>query len=365
MSAHEGERLSAWLDGELAAGESAAVEAHLARCASCREALAALRAVDPAARELDARAPDGYFRDFASRVRRRIEAEPPVRRRASWRPPAWSLAVAAALLLAVVTPLTWRESRTVRPERSAPVAPAPAATVASAPPLGAAASPSAERPAEAAPARRPRAEEPKPPPPPRQALMKAAPANRAQEAAPAATQEAGVTEGQPLAMQRAAVAVPTSAPPPPEPAPVGAAPQEVPRKDKRAAASLDAADAMTVSQKARMAPASAGMAGAGARPVDSADAAFQELDHVRPGDIASWRVLRERWQAFAAAHPASALADEARVRAIAAGLELVRLGAGAEDEARFRGDAEAYLAREDAPQKPRVRSLLEEGNALR
>ena len=110
MSAHERERLSAYLDDELGAAARAVVEAHLGACAACREALAELAAVDDAAASLPAEAPEGYFDDFARRVRergssRQPRAAAPARRRL----PAWGWAVAAALLLAVVTPLTLRE----------------------------------------------------------------------------------------------------------------------------------------------------------------------------------------------------------------------------------------------------------------
>ncbi|HKS68809.1 MAG TPA: zf-HC2 domain-containing protein, partial [Ktedonobacterales bacterium] len=39
------ERLSAYLDGELAPGDDAALERHLATCAECRDELAGLREV--------------------------------------------------------------------------------------------------------------------------------------------------------------------------------------------------------------------------------------------------------------------------------------------------------------------------------
>ena len=68
MSGHERERLSAYLDGELAAAELAEVSAHLAACPECAAFLADLAAVDAEAAGLPADAPDGYFERFPSRV---------------------------------------------------------------------------------------------------------------------------------------------------------------------------------------------------------------------------------------------------------------------------------------------------------
>ena len=108
MSGHEGERLCAYLDGELPPGERAEVEAHLAACPACSALLADMTAVDAAAVSLPAAAPKGYFDAFPSRVVARLGAvsKSPARAR---RLPAWTWAAAAALLLAVVAPLTLRQ----------------------------------------------------------------------------------------------------------------------------------------------------------------------------------------------------------------------------------------------------------------
>ena len=106
MTLHERERLSAWLDGELPPAERAEVEAHLAACEECAALLANLEAVDDLARELPAEAPTGYFETFPERVRARVETATGGRPGARWRPPVWTWAAAAVLLLAVVTPLT-------------------------------------------------------------------------------------------------------------------------------------------------------------------------------------------------------------------------------------------------------------------
>lgn len=108
MSAHPTpERLGAYLDGELEAAARAAVDAHLRECAECGAHLADLSAVDDVARQEPLGAPAGYFDDFAPRVRARLERKAPAR----WRPPVWGWAAAAALLLAVITPLALRERR--------------------------------------------------------------------------------------------------------------------------------------------------------------------------------------------------------------------------------------------------------------
>ncbi len=96
MSEHVRESLSAYLDHELAPGERATVEAHLATCGECASFLDQLAAVDSAVAEL----PLPETSDdsgFAARVRARIEAEAGApRARGPWpqavrRPPAWTL----------------------------------------------------------------------------------------------------------------------------------------------------------------------------------------------------------------------------------------------------------------------------------
>jgi hypothetical protein len=86
--------------------------------------------------------------------------------------------------------------------------------------------------------------------------------------------------------------------------------------------------------------------------------AFVQLARESPDDVAGWRELREAWRAFVADHPQGPRADEARVRTIEAGLEAWRAGGEEEDLARARGDARAYLARDDARQTDRVRRAL-------
>jgi hypothetical protein len=76
----------------------------------------------------------------------------------------------------------------------------------------------------------------------------------------------------------------------------------------------------------------------------------------RSGDEA--RRLREDWRGFVLLYPESALADEARVRTIEAGLEAFRLGEDVADRTIARRDAEAYLDSDGASQRGRVEALL-------
>src|SRR5260221_725391 len=142
MSEHVRERLSAYLDRELAADDADAVLAHLRGCEACQSHLAALTSLDKVARALPVEAPAGYFDTLPGRVRARLEAtssRPAVARlaRPAVRPPlrrlpAWTWAVAAALLLAVVVPITLRETQSLAPPTRpvvTPAVPAPQATL--------------------------------------------------------------------------------------------------------------------------------------------------------------------------------------------------------------------------------------------
>jgi len=74
VSSHPGDRLSAFLDGELSAAERAEVQGHLRECAACTRELEELGAVDAFARELPVEAPAGYFDELPGRVRARVRA---------------------------------------------------------------------------------------------------------------------------------------------------------------------------------------------------------------------------------------------------------------------------------------------------
>jgi anti-sigma factor RsiW len=107
------EHISAWIDGELEAGEAARVEAHLASCGACRKArdqfLALGERVGAVDAPVDRVAQRRALRDvLASRtVRRRLIAVPV--------PVAASLVVALLAALVVVVALGIRERPAQRP----------------------------------------------------------------------------------------------------------------------------------------------------------------------------------------------------------------------------------------------------------
>jgi hypothetical protein len=357
VSGHERERLSAYLDGELPPPERAEVAAHLAACPGCAAVLADLAAVDAEAARLPAEAPEGYFERLPSRVVARLEsaAKAPGR---PWRPPAWAWAAAAALVVALVTPLTLRRD-------GAPFSTAPPRTVARPP-----AAPTAVAEGDAGPVR-----EAAPTP------LAARPALAPREAMPPPS--ASPPEAAPGAAPFAAAAPPPSVP-------EGRAVEEARRQrdalgarekgEALAAAALDEEDLLADAAvepepgppplvRSPAAPAAASLESAGRRAEaggvaakaaagDEAERAFRSLDGARPDSVEEWRRQRDAWRAFAAAHPGGRRADEARVRAIEAARE-AWLGSGEESDARaFRQDAADYLASPDARQKPRVELLL-------
>jgi len=366
MSGHERERLSAYLDGELDPADRAAIEAHLTGCAECRGVLAELAAVDVAARALPAEAPPGYFESLPARVRGRIEAAGARWPAARWRLPAWTWAAAAALILAVITPITlWH----------------PRARVASSPAAG---PPREAVETYAAP----------PPTPQRPAAVPAAPE------APAPGRAGGMASRETPAKERKAEleearrSIPVaSAPLEPVSPPETAAPPEsvgvlapTPRPAEAASAPF-AAEGAVADRSASTAEVQAlggaaapprpdtakamRPAGVGARaaresapappstePTD-AEQAYRALAAERPHEGEGWRRLREAWRAFARTHASHPLGDEARVRVVETGVEAWRVGADPADLARVREDAAAYLSRRDAAQAARVRALLE------
>ncbi|HYM16443.1 MAG TPA: zf-HC2 domain-containing protein [Dehalococcoidia bacterium] len=91
--------LSAWLDGELEAGRAAALEAHVAGCAVCRERAEGLRATRAQVRALGLVEPPRSFRITPAMV---VDARPgrrPTAAVARWAP---ALSAAAAVVFAVV-----------------------------------------------------------------------------------------------------------------------------------------------------------------------------------------------------------------------------------------------------------------------
>ena len=408
MSAHVADRLSAYLDQEVSVAEAAAVREHLAGCEACATRLAHLAAVDGRLRDLPAPAPVGYFDSFSSRVRTRIETAQ--RPRARFRVPAWSWAVAAAVLVAVVVPRMAVDRHA--PEASPAKAPAsanvpgpatPAATLlpqqaqgdapASASPAAAErlrslgyVAPSAEvktqrggaEPMAATPA--PAAAPGRPAPPKREAETAfaapppaAPPAPMARAAqpppkAPAGPAESGKAAGltsDKLDAAGAAAKVATAEAGLRDEARVEVA--EASRdleKDNRQGedlklaeqpAAADAAPGRADEQKkSRRVAATGTMAQA---PPSLAETEYRGLESRGAGT--SLAAEREAWRAFAVRHPEDPRADEARVRVVSLGVELARQTGAEDDRARARKDAADYLARKDAAQKERVRSLLE------
>jgi len=375
MSGHEQERLSAFLDDELAPSERAAVEQHLAVCAECQARLGELAAADRAAASLPAEPPAGYFESFPGRVRARLDGRKPSRGL-----PRWSWAVAAVLLLAVVTPLTLSRrpgpeplakeqatSPTVAQAPPPPAAAAPAAGVAApqtAAPLERAYRERAEKKAEAPALRRPAAPEPAPLAARRDGFATAPGEADAREAV-AATRPLEPQANAPA--REAVVSEEEAARKLDEVAPAGQGVgglegrSQAKRTRDALASTAQPKDDADAAGEAGLGRARAGAAAASApaapRPVAAEDE-WQRLDSTRPGTAAEWRELREAWRHYAASRPDGARADEARVRVVEAGREAWRASGEPADEDVFRRDAAGYLARADATQPERVRRLL-------
>jgi hypothetical protein len=348
--AHVTERLSAYMDGELDAPERETVAAHLRACAACVRHLEELRAVDTAARELPLAVPDGYFETFRGSLRARLQqARPRPRRRA---PPVWALAAAAAVVLALITPrLLVRD----QPARVPP--PAPATTLPGRGPepvLPAAPAETrstvADKEAEA-----PRAESAAPPavrsgqrrltelsrsqvPPPPAATPEPAQEQAKNEAGAPTTQ--GYAAAPPAEMDEVQAARPKTAAPAKkmEGAPSAAAHEEE-AKGRRDKAALGAS-------RDRAADAPAG------------EDRFQLLARRTASSADDARALRDAWGALARDLGTGSRADEARVRAVEAGIEAWRRSGDEGDRAAAQRDARAYLERPDALQPARVRDAL-------
>lgn len=396
MSAHERERLAAWIDGELPPEERRDVEAHLAECEECARLLADMAAVDGLARDLPLEAPPGYFESFPARVRTRLEATTRARRglRGRGPGPAWTWAVAAALLLGVVTPLTLaRLGRDGAPEPAVRVGAAARDSLLD---EAAAQGPTAPvaRPEPAAPA-----PPPEPPAPAAEELKKeirqehderVEPGDRAPLQAPGfATAPASAPAVRPPEKRDSPTAsLARDAPPSPvlleegvtfrenafeaedvvvdEARPGAAAPR--PQVAVAAAAPLESGADAAGGDRGERAKAlrvgpekeSRGRRESAATGGQAEDVQAFELATRNDVDgAAAWRERREQWRAFVRDHAESPRLDEARVRVIEAGIEAWRAAGDAADLARAREDAEAYLAREDARQKARVRRAVE------
>lgn len=389
------ERLSAYLDDELEASVRAALDGHLRECSECGAHLADLAAVDAAAREVPLSVPERYFEDFAPRVRARLEKRTPAR----WRPPVWGWAVAAAAVLAVITPLAVQNSRTaVSPDRPAAEVAAPPAgkllqqdkarlaeTTAAPPAAPAAAGPpptsreedqgakrQLERPGrdQADFARRnagPRAGRVAPAPEPlaaRQATLDAVRAGL-EDTSSRPKEDERLEEGRALGY---------AAPPPNVsqkqhgPRAQNTVPEPPLRRVTKSAA--ESKDEKPLTADGPEQEAAGGAAGAtqesvvvSPKPRDTAaglaSAKFRSLaGSGLPRSDTEARTLREAWRAFANANPDHPQADEARARLVEAGLVAFQLGRRPQDREITERDARAYLQRMDAPQAARVRAAL-------
>jgi Putative zinc-finger len=377
MTAHVVDRLSAYLDAELEVSERQAVEAHLRQCDECARHLEDLAAVDEMARALPLEAPGGYFETLPGRVRFKVAA-----RRGRPSLPVWSWAVAAALLLAVVTPALLRRSpapveapRSVAPA-SAPASGAPPTDAKEQPPLGKALREAPQEKQRAAAsydelqsAARKRTPEARPQGPAAPAAadglaqgtlarnesppLAKAEAERAKDKAPAAPAEPARVPSAPA--PSAAFAAP------PESALSGAAGQHLVEPKPEA----DDADSAATAEEAKKVGSATNSAGAARRDADAGRSErrapklrFRSLEAAVPGSAEEARSLREQWRAFVAQGPPAAQADEGRVRVVQMGVQAWRLSNDPTDLILVRRDGEDYLRRADAAQGDRVRALL-------
>jgi hypothetical protein len=360
MSAHVGERLGAYLDAELPSEERAEVSAHLRECPRCARLLEEMTTVDDAARSLSVEAPEGYFDAFPSRLRQRLR--PAVPRRFTM--PAWTLAAAAALLLAVVTPLTLRQrALPAGPEGPARERTRPAAPQAEpAPPAVPTPAPGVEAKLEggrlaAAPRAEPQPSKSKDATPALRKMRPAGPAEPAQEGFAAETagdlreEEAPPPAAKPQPGYAAAPAAASTQS-------AGASPEN--RPAAKGEPSEDRVQEKRASTRERLTPeaTSAGRIGANALRLDERDQGYRALLQRTATTAEDARALREAWRAFAQSEAAGPRADEARVRVVQAGAQAFRLSGDSEDRAAVERDARAYLARPDALEAERVRSIL-------
>jgi hypothetical protein len=349
MSAHVLGQLSAYLDRELEGGERATVDAHLRECAECARALDEIQAVDALVRGADVEAPAGYFERLPARLRARLA--PGGRARV----PAWAVALAAGLVVAVAAPLVMRE-------RPAGVAPA------AAPPSFAPATPSAP------PAAEPMAQAPGPtataaPLAPAEPQARVGGGAAGSRLARRERGTAGETKEEPARERGLASAMP---PPPPHAAPPEARPDApalaasapaagAAAQDAAAAEEEDEATALVSDDSAprrQSAAPARGALGNRGRGAVVADERFRALSSRTTRSAAEARSLRDAWLAFVAEAPDGPHADDARLRALEAGAAAWRLGGRPEDRAALEHDGREYLRRADGAHKERVRALL-------
>ncbi len=370
MSAHVSERISAYIDRELAPAERAVVDAHLRDCPDCTRAVEEMRAVDALARGHEVPAPAGYFDALPARLRARLSPSPRAR------VPQWALALAAGLAVAVLAPLALRQAAGPEPgakraasQRDLPTEalrqgprPEPAPTVApAAPTAGAPLAPPVanERPVARQRAAAPSAEENVSVPrsarePGRADAPSAAFALEPRQAAPvagASTRAPAPVEAEAAGRAAQGAAAPRPATPQPD--------EESAEADEEEDATPLVSDDSAPPRKATDARAGALAPRAEAAPSrPGTEARLRSLSSRTTRSAAEARALRDAWQSFVREDPEGAHADDARLRALEAGAAAWRLGGLAEDRAQVERDARDYLRRPDGAHKERVRALL-------
>jgi hypothetical protein len=341
VSAHVHEALSAYLDGELDAAARDGVEEHLAACAPCRQRREELEAVDRWARAADDQAPSGYYEALPGRVRARL---PAAGVKASRRLPAWGWAAAAALVVAVLTPVVLRRDSLRPPSPPAEAVPATEEDAALA---------NEARPAPAAPALEARREGDA-----RGALGSATrgtpgaspPVSRPRQqeaAASTSAPEVAAPPGGALSMREDTAAAPAGALPGPSPADRTAEAGRDRLADE-AEAKAEALQARAQNEPARGAP----------RAAPPPAPAFRVLSQRRAASLEEARRLRADWKLFAEAHPEGPFAEAARLALVMAAGEAYRLGRLDADREVLEAEAAAYLTRAEPASAARVRDLL-------
>ena len=372
--------LSAYLDGELPEIEMQRVRTELATDPEAARLLEELRSVDASVRRAPVEPPAAYFEALPGRIRARL---PVAAQRKSWRP-VWGLAAAAALFVAVLTPLALREG----PAPVAKPVPIPAAKQVGAdaprvpPPASAAPAP----PAMATPAREvgslarseadarsPRDEQFEKRRDRVQALeskVQTRPTPAAELAGRLQTKDESEAESRKLKADVASVEAQQDFAQPPRQAqaqefgprvnPQATAAPHGPMKKEAAGAAREPTAKPAPAGFAEEATVVADKNTAGLRAATAPAAPPPPVDSLsrRPATASEARSLREEARRFAEANPGDARADLARVRVIELSIEAWRTEGRIEDRDRARADADAYLAREDARQKDRVRELL-------
>ncbi len=364
--------LSAYLDGELPELDMQRVRAELDADPEAARLLEELRSVDASVRRAPAEPPDAYFDALPGRIRARL---PVAAQRSRWRPPVWGLAAAAALFAFVLTPLALRDrpsplatpapaaaskqlggdaTREVPPASSAPVAPAVGAPARE---VGALARPEADALRDAEPAkRRDRVQA-------LESKLQTRPTPAAELEERLASKDEPETARVKLKADVAAVEAQQGFAEPPRPA---QAQEFGPRVTQQTAApsrspmKKEAAGAAAPTPSATRGPAGFADEGTVANRNATGRAAAAPVDFLSqaPATASEARSLREQARRFAEANPGDPRADLARVRVIELGTDAWRREGRGEDRDAARADAVAYLAREDARHKDRVRELL-------